>query len=309
MIERADVLAARNRIVERVRVTPVLVAGRVPAGRGGSAVTLKLEQHQHTGSFKARGAFNRLLSVPPPAAGVVTASGGNAGLAVAYAARVLGHHAEVFVPESCPRVKIDRLRELGAEVTVGGAFYADAYAAALDRQDSTGASFVHAYDQPEVVAGQGTLALELAEQAPELDTVLVAVGGGGLIGGVAAAYEGRVRIVAVEPAAAPTLRAALDAGEPVEVEVGGVAADSLGARRLGSVCWSLLGRFPVSSVLIDDAAVVAAQRLLWRELRVAAEPGGAVALAALTGGAYRPVPGERVGVIICGGNTDPASLA
>jgi threonine dehydratase len=252
--------------------------------------------------------FNRLTSAQVPAAGVIAASGGNAGLAVAYAARELGHRAEVFVPVSSPAVKVARLRALGAAVTVAGAHYAEALEASRERAAQTGALVVHAYDQPEVVAGQGTLALELAAQAPDLDTVLVAVGGGGLVGGVLAAYDGSVRVVAVEPERCPTLHAALAAGRPVDVEVGGVAADSLGARRLGDVCFGIVQRLGVTSVLVSDPAIVAARRALWEQARVAAEDGGAAALAALTSGRYRPGPGERVGVIVCGANTDPSTL-
>ena len=239
-----------------------------------------------------------------PPAGVVAASGGNHGAAVAYAARSLGHRAEVFVPEVSSPFKVGLIRRYGAEATVGGAFYADAYAASAERAAETGALVVHAYDQPEVVAGQGTLARELHRQAPDLDTVLVAVGGGGLIGGTAAYYRGEARVVGVEPKLAPSLHAALRAGGPVDVETGGLAADSLGARRAGNVALSIARRYVDGVVLVEDGAIREAQRELWRSLRIVAEPGGAIALAALLSARYRPGPGERIGVLVCGGNAD-----
>jgi threonine dehydratase len=300
VITRDEVLAAARRIAGRVRCTPVSEA--VPG-----AVWFKHEYMQVSGSFKARGAFNRVLSGPVPAAGVIAASGGNAGMAVAFAARAVGVAAEVFVPVSAPAVKVAKLRRLGASAVQVGAQYAEAFEAALARAGVTGASFVHAYDQVEVCAGQGTLALELAEQA-EVDTVLLAVGGGGLLAGVAAALEGRVRVVAVEPVSAPTLHSALAAGGPVDVEVSGVAADSLGARRVGSIGFEVAVRTGVCSVLVSDADVVAARRRLWDEYRIVVEHGTAAALAALDVGAYRPERGERVAVLLCGANTDPSDL-
>jgi threonine dehydratase len=304
-LDRRAVERAARRIAGRVRRTPAVA---VEAPLFGTPVVLKLELLQLTGSFKVRGAFNRLLGSPPPPAGVIAASGGNHGLGVAHAAAALGVRAEVFVPVSSPPVKLDRLRALGAEVTVTGAFYADALQASEARARDTGALVVHAYDQPEVAAGQGTLALELEEQAGGLDTVLVGVGGGGLGAGIAAALEGRCGVVAVEPARCPTLRRALDAGEPVDVDVGGVAADSLGARRIGQVCFDVARRTGMRSLLVEDDAIVAARQLLWREFRVTAEHGGATALAALLCRAYRPSRGERVAVVVSGGNTDPATL-
>lgn len=301
MVTRADVDAAAARIAGRIRRTPVLADG----GR-----LLKLEFTQHTGSFKARGAFNRLLAAAEagqlPAAGVVAASGGNAGLAFAYAARELGAHAEIYVPATAPAVKVARLRELGAAVVQVGSEYAEAYEAATKRVADTGALYCHAYDQPEMVAGQGTVALELAEQTGgELDTVLVSTGGGGLVGGIAAAFDGRV--VAVEPELAPTLHAALAAGGPVDVPVSGVAADSLGARRVGEIAYRVAVRTGVHSVLVPDAAIVAARSLLWQRYRLVVEHGAAAAMAALDGW-YRPAAGERVAVVLCGANTDPADL-
>ena len=302
-----DVEAAAALIGDRVRVTPVLDVTGPAFGLPGPGV-LKLEQLQHSGSFKARGAFARVLSAEVPAAGVVAASGGNHGLAVAHVARELGLPAEVFVPRSSSAVKVARLRGYGVEVRVGGDHYADAYTASRARAAETGALPVHAYDALEVVAGQGTLARELERQCPDLDTVVVAVGGGGLLAGVAAWYAGRVRVVAVEPERCPTLSAALAAGEPVDVEVGGLAADSLGARSIGALGLAAARAAEVRSVLVPDAAIAEARQRLWDELRVVSEPGGAAALAALTSGAYRPLPGERVAVVVCGGNTDPRDL-
>ena len=277
-------------------------------------MALKLEQLQHTGSFKARGALNRVLAAAERGelgpAGVVAASGGNAGLAVAYAAAREGAAARVYVPTTAPAVKVARLRELGAEVVQVGDRYALAHEAAVAHAEAVGALFCHAYDQPEIAAGAGVLAEELLDDLPGTDTVVVAVGGGGLLAGVLAAVDGRARVVAVEPVTAPTLAAALAAGEPVDVEVSGVAKDSLGARRLGSIAWDVARRSPgLVSVLVQDAAVVAARAELWSEARVASEHGAATAYAALTSGAYLPAPGERVVTVVCGANTDPVTLA
>ena len=299
MISTADVERAAARIEGRVRRTPVLAADE--------GVWFKLEQLQHTGSFKARGAFNRILAAGAQTA-VVTASGGNAGLAVAYAAREFGLPAQVFVPATAPAVKVAKLRQLGAAVELVGEKYADAYDAAVKHAADTGELFCHAYDQPDICAGQGTLGLELLEQAGGLDTILVAVGGGGLLAGVAAAVEGRARVVGVEPSTIPTLHSALAAGEPVAVDVSGVAADSLGATRLGDIAFAVATRTNAGSVLVDDAAIVEARAALWDRYRLAVEPGGAAAFAALLSGAYRPAPGERVAVLLCGANTDPADL-
>jgi len=304
-IDRRAVERAAHRIAGRVRRTPVV---EVEAALFGAPAILKLELLQNTGSFKVRGAFNRLLGAPRAPAGVIAASGGNHGLGVAAAAAALGLRAQIFVPTSSPPVKVERLRALGADVTVTGAFYADALSASIERARDTGAVVVHAYDQPEVAAGQGTAGLELEEQAGPLDTVLVPVGGGGLVAGIAAALEDRCRVIGVEPARCPTLHAALAAGEPVDVPVGGVAADSLGARRLGRICFDIARRTGLRSVLVDDDAITAARSLLWEELRVTAEHGGATALAALAAGAYRPASGERVAVVISGGNTDLRTL-
>jgi threonine dehydratase len=290
-----------------VRHTPVVSVDGGPLG-SRHPVVLKLDTLQHSGSFKVRGAFHRLLSVPVPPDGVLAASGGNHGAAVAYAARALGHRAEIFVPTIASPIKVERLRRYGAHLTLVGRNYGEAYAASQERAAACGALFVHAFDQPDVVAGQGTAARELEAQAPDLTTVLVAVGGGGLVGGVAAHYAGRVRVVGVETEGCPALHRALAAGAPVDVEVGGIAADSLGARRIGETGFALARRFVQDAVLVSDAAVREAQRFLWEEARVVAEPGGATALAALLSGAYVPGPDERVGVIVCGGNADLAPL-
>jgi threonine dehydratase len=302
MIDRSDVAAAARRLDGRVRRTPIIETRLL-----GVPLLLKLELLQHTGSFKLRGALNRILGGTVPAAGVIAASGGNAGLGVAYAARMVGAAAEIFVPESTPPMKISRLRDLGAEVRITGAFYGDADAACTVRAAESGALLVHAYDQPEVAAGNGTVGLELAEHRP--DTVLVATGGGGLAGGIAAALEGRAKVVAVEPVASQAMHAALAAGHPVDVSVGGIAADSLGAPRVGAVGHAVATRTGMGSLVVPDEVILAARALLWEELRLVAEPGGATALAALVCGAYKPVAGERVAVVVCGGNTDPASLA
>jgi threonine dehydratase len=307
-IRPADIDAARARIGDRVRRTPVLELGAGAFGTPGP-LTLKLELLQHTGSFKPRGAFNRMLTSEVTEAGVIAASGGNFGLAVAYAARELGHRAEIFVPETSPSLKARRIAEQGAAVRVIPGYYDDALAASAERAAETGALVMHAFDQPEVVAGQGTIGVELSEQVPDADTVLVAIGGGGLIGGIAAWYEGGTRVVGVEPDRCPTMSEALRAGRPVPVEVGGLAADSLGSRRVGEIAHAIASRFVEHVLLVTDDAILEAQRRLWEEVRLIAEPGGAAALAAVTSGRYRPDPDEHVVVLVCGGNTDPASLA
>ena len=306
LLTRDDVLAAQDRIAGRVRRTPLLA----PAGTDG--VWLKLEHLQHCGVFKTRGAFNRQLAAIERGelgeAGIVVASGGNAGLAHAFAARALGIRATVFVPEAAPEVKVQRIRAYGAEVVRAGSEYAEAFAAAVDFAQARGAAFAHAYDQPEVAAGAGTLAEEVLEDEPSIDTIVVAVGGGGLYAGVAAAVRGRARVVAVEPEACPTLHRALEAGRPVDVEVSGVAADSLGARRVGDLAFAAAQAEPPVPVLVSEEAIVEARRRLWADYRIASEHGAATAYAALTSGAYVPAPDERVCVVVCGANTDPATL-
>jgi threonine dehydratase len=312
VITTSDVQRAASRVAGRVRVTPLTEADPdsfPPAAR----VWLKLEQLQHTGSFKARGAFNRIMSAAEqgmlPPAGVVAASGGNAGLAVAYAAAQFGVPCRVHVPAAAPAVKVSRLRGYGTEVVQAGSCYAEAYELAAKHAAEAGALLCHAYDQPEVCAGQGTLGLELLEQAGgQLDTVLVAVGGGGLMAGVAAATEGRAHVVGVEPATIPTLHAALAAGRPVDVTVSGVAVDSLGATRLGDIAYAVAARAGVRSVLATDGDIAAARTYLWDRYRLVTEYGGATALAALLAGAYQPEPGERIAVVLCGANTDPATV-
>jgi threonine dehydratase len=308
MTSRADIAAAAVRIAGHVRHTPLL---RIAGPDLGLAfpVALKLELLQHTGSFKPRGAFNRLLSAEAPTAGVIAASGGNHGAAVAYAARALGMTAEIFVPALTPPTKVARIASYGARVVQGGETYAEALAASRERQAETGALEVHAYDHPAVLAGQGTVGREFEMDAPELTHVLVATGGGGLIGGIAAWYAGSATVVSVEPEGCPGLHDALRAGQPVAAPVGGLAADSLGARQVGGLMFPIAARYVAPSVLVTDDAIGAAQRLIWDRLRLIAEPGGATALAALLSGAFVPPDGARVGVLVCGANTDPAKVA
>ncbi|XRQ05581.1 threonine/serine dehydratase [Actinomadura welshii] len=313
MIDRSDIDAAAARVAGHIRETPLLEADPAAFAPAAARVWLKLEHTQHTGSFKARGAFNHVLAARDagrlPPAGIVAASGGNAGLAFAYAASQAGVPAAVFVPETAPEVKVSLLRSLGASVTQVGTRYAQAQEAAAKHAADTGALPCHAYDLPDVCAGQGTLGLEILEQTGgEADTVLLAVGGGGLMAGVAAALDGRARVVGVEPERIPTLERALRAGRPVDVDVSGVAADSLGATRLGGIAFSVASRTGVRSVLVTDEAVVAARRFVWDEYRLVVEHGTATAVAALRTGAYRPAPGERVVVVLCGANTDPSDL-
>lgn len=312
MITRSDVDAAAVRIAGQVRTTPVTTADPgtfAPAGR----IWLKCEFMQHSGSFKARGAFNRLLAATEtgelPAEGVIAASGGNAGTAVAYAARMLGVPAVVYVPTITPEVKVAKLHQLGATVRLVGAEYAEAFEVATKQAADTGALFCHAYDQVEVCAGQGTLGRELfAQVAGELDTVILVVGGGGLLAGVATALDGAAKVVAVEPERIPTLHSALAAGVPVDVAVGGITVDSLGARRIGDIAFDVATRTNVTSLLVPDQAIIEARRLLWDHRRIAIEHGTATALAALTSGAYVPADGERIAVLLCGANTDPSDL-
>ena len=271
-------------------------------------VWLKLEHLQTGGSFKARGMLNRLLSQPIPPSGVIVASGGNAGIATAAAARELGVPCEVFVPDISSPAKRARLAGLGARVVVGGAAYADALHACLVRQQETGALLTHAYDQPEVLIGAGTMALEIEQQGGLPDSVLVSVGGGGLIGGVASWFGQRSRVVALEPEQAPSLFRAREAGQPVDVEVSGIAADSLGARRIGSLAWDITQAQVRDALLLTDESIRAAQLWLWKELKLAVEPAAALPLAALHSGRYMPRADESVCLVICGANVDPASL-
>ena len=302
MPSRAQIEAAAARLAPHIRHTPVLP---LHPDELGCPATLKLEFLQHTGSFKARGAFNTLLTAAIPAAGVAAASGGNHGAAVAYAAQRLGHAAAIFVPASAPATKLDRIRSYGATVTIQGQAYLDALAACQAHQAATGAMGIHAYDQDSVLAGQGTIGREFETDAPDLTHILVAVGGGGLIGGIAAWYAGSgTEIVAVEPIACPTLHAALAAGHPVPVTVGGHAADSLGAGIAGALTLGIALATGMHSVLVPDTAIREAQDWLWTRLRIVSEPGGAAALAALRCGAWTPPPNARVGILLCGANTD-----
>jgi threonine dehydratase len=306
-ISRVEIQDAARRISRHVRRTPCIALEDGAFGLD-ARVFLKLEALQHTGSFKPRGAFNCILTSQVPAAGVIAASGGNHGAAVAYAAQQLGHRAEIFVPTISSPNKVERLRQYGATVNVLGADYSEALAASRKRAAETGALQIHAYDDTRVLAGQGTLAMEFEEQVRGLESVLIAVGGGGLIGGAAAWYQERVRLIGVEPERAPSLHKALQAGEVVEVETGGVAGDSLGARRVGELMFPLAQRFVQRVLLVSDEQIIEAQRMLWRKLRIIAEPGGATAFAALLSGAYKPHAGERVGVVICGANAELGSF-
>ena len=302
-ITRERIAATEAAIRRFVRRTPLLRADGADFGLAPGSLTFKLEMLQHSGSFKARGAFANLLLRDPPAIGVVAASGGNHGAAVAYAAQRLGVPATIFVPEITSPAKLERIRNYGAHLVIAGSRYADALAASEAHVAATGAMPIHAFDQTETLLGQGTVGLELEQDAPDIDTLLVAVGGGGLIGGVAAWYAGRIRIVAVEPEAAPTLHAARAAGRPVAAPAGGIAADSLAPRRVGELMFSIARAHVADVVLVSDDAIRQAQAALWSGLRVVAEPGGAAAFAALLCGRYRPSPGERVAVLICGANT------
>ncbi len=302
-VDRAAIASADAVIRHFVRRTPVIEVEARDFGLSGEALVLKLEQLQHTGSFKVRGAFTNLLTREVPAAGVVAASGGNHGAAVAYAAKRCGVSAKVFVPSIASPAKVEQIRRYGADLVVGKDRYADALAASREYEVQSGAMAIHAYDHPATLFGQGTVALELEDQRPDLDTLLVAVGGGGLIGGIAAWYAGRTRVVGVEPIAAPTLTRALEAGCPVDAEAGGIAADSLAPRQIGRVMFPIAQKFVDHTVLVEDEAILQAQKALWQVLRVVVEPGGAAAFAALLSGGYRARPGERVGVLVCGANT------
>jgi len=363
-VDHATIAATYERIRPHVRRTPVISVDAADFGLESRPLVFKLELLQHTGSFKPRGALASLLSSPIPPAGVVAASGGNHGLAVAFAARKVGVRATIFVPGVAAATKRERIREMGAELVIAGDRYADALVASREFAASSGAFEVHAYDQPTTLLGQGSVALEIEQQCigglgipdaaagspavgssdasdstrapgrvgtPDgaqssgaadkagggfgaldrpagLDTILVAVGGGGLIGGMAAWFEGRTRLVAVEPHAAPTLYRALEAGKPVDAEAGGIAADSLAPRQVGALMFPLAQKFVDRCVLVEDDAIRTAQRALWRVMRVAAEPGGSAAFAALLSGAYKPAPGERVGIVLCGANTDAVTF-
>lgn len=301
-VTRERIAAIETVIRPHIRRTPVIEIAGAELGLAAGVLFLKLELMQHAGSFKTRGAFANLLTRRVPKSGVVAASGGNHGAAVAFAAQQLGIPARIFVPSISSPAKIARIRAAGAELVIIGERYADALAASEAWQAQSAALAVHAFDQRETLLGQGTLGLELEQQVP-LDTLLVAVGGGGLIGGIAAWYAGRIKVVGVEPEAAPTLTRALAAGHPVDAEAGGIAADLLAPRRIGEQVFPLAQRFVERVLLVEDDAIRRAQQTLWDALRIVAEPGGAAGLAALLSGRYRPAPGERVGVVLSGGNT------
>jgi threonine dehydratase len=303
MLDRDAILDAHRRIAASVRRTPIVEVDAADFGLPGLPLTFKLELLQHSGSFKVRGAFANLLSREIPRAGVVAASGGNHGAAVAFAAGRLGVPAKIFVPNVCSPNKLARIRGYGADLVIAGERYADALAESEDWARETGAAAIHAFDQRDTLLGQASVAVELSEQAPSLDTLLVAVGGGGLIGGIAAHYAGRIRLVAVEPEGAPTLQRALAAGHPVDAEASGIAADSLAPRRVGELVFPIAQKHVERVVLVSDDAIRSAQRALWDVMRVVAEPGGAAAFAALLSGGYRAAEGERIGVLLCGGNT------
>jgi len=302
-VDRHSIAATYDLIKPHVRRTPVLDVDGADFGLPGIRLTLKLELMQHTGSFKTRGAFANMLTRNIPAAGVVAASGGNHGVAVAYTAGKLGVPVRVFVPTVASPAKMERIRGYGAHLVVTGDRYADALAASEEWAAGSGAMQVHAYDQIETLLGQGSVGLEFEEQAPALDSLLVAVGGGGLIGGIAAWYAGRTALIGVEPEACPTLAMALEAGRPVDSPAGGIAADSLAPRQVGQLMFPLAQQYVKQVALVPDSAIQEAQRVLWRVLRIATEPGGAAAMAALLAGRYRPAGGEHVGVLVCGANT------
>jgi threonine dehydratase len=301
-----DIRAAVALVAPWVRRTPL-----IEIEVDGRPVTLKLELLQHSGSFKVRGAFNSVLSAPEPPHTLVAASGGNHGLAVAHVGHRLGIPTRIFVPEAAPQVKVDAIAALGAEVNRIGSTYAEALVASLDAAGQPGALALHAYDSFGTVSGQGTLGVELGQQLPDVDTILVAVGGGGLFSGVTRGLAGsrpEARVVAVEPDACPTMHRALEAGEPVDVQVGGVAADALGASRIGEIALATAIEHGTTSLLVDDDEISHARSWLWREARVAAEPAGATALAALLAGRYEAHDDERVCVVVCGGNADPSNI-
>lgn len=302
-VDRARIEATERVIRPHLRTTPVIDIDPADVGVACARLALKLELMQHSGSFKARGAFSNLLQRSVPPAGVVAASGGNHGAAVAFAARKLGVRARIHVPTISNPEKVRRIRSFGADLVVAGDLYAEALALSQAWAAETGAIEVHAFDQDETMLGQGTLAAELERQVPDIDTVLVGVGGGGLVAGIAAWYAGRVAVIGVEPRAAPTLTRAFEAGHPVDAEAGGIAADSLAPRRVGERVFAIAKAHVARSVLVEDAAIAEAQRFLWETVRIVAEPGAVAALSALRSGAYVPRPTERIAVVVSGGNT------
>jgi threonine dehydratase len=309
MISPQQILSTHRLIRAHIRETPVVEVEGADLGIETARLLLKLELLQHAGSFKARGAFANLLTRQIPAGGVVAASGGNHGAAVAFAAMKRGVPAKIFVPSVASSAKIQQISAYGADLAICGERYADALAASEAWVAQSGAMPIHAFDQQETLLGQASVGLELEQQAPTITTLLVAVGGGGLIAGIAAWYQGRIKLVGVEPEQAPTLTRALAAGRPVDAEAGGIAADSLAPRRVGELVFPIVQRYVSATVLVSDEAIRDAQRLLWKSLRVVAEPGGAAALAALTSGKYVAAANERVAVLVCGGNTTAVDFA
>ena len=303
-LSRERIQATERAIRPYIRRTPILEVDGSEFGIDSIKIVFKLELFQHAGSFKARGAFTNMLTREVPDAGVVAASGGNHGAAVAFAAMKLNKPATIFVPSVASQSKLDRIRGYGAELIIAGDRYAESLEASEKWTRQSGALPIHAYEGDETLLGQGTLGMELEEQDPDLDSLLVAVGGGGLIGGVAAWYQNKIRVIAAEPTEAPTLQRALSAGRPVDSPAGGIAADSLAPRQVGQQMFPIAQRFVRSALLVTDEEILAAQQRLWEALRIVAEPGGATAFAGLLSGRYQPEPGERVGVVVCGGNTD-----
>jgi threonine dehydratase len=308
-INRQQIAAVEKIIRPHVRRTPTLEVAGADFRLDSISLIFKLEFLQHAGSFKTRGAFTNLLTREVPKAGVVAASGGNHGVAVAYAAGKLGIPAKIFVPSVASPEKVDRIRRCGADLVIVGERYADALAASQAWAAQSGAMPIHAYDQPETLLGQGTVGLELEQQSPRLDTLFVAVGGGGLIGGIAAWYGAKIRLIGVEPEAAPTLANALNAGRPVDSPAGGVAADSLAPKRVGELMFPIAQKHIEKVILVRDEEITQAQEVLWTLLRVVTEPGGAAAFAPLLARRYQPAPGERVGVLLCGANTTAVNFA
>jgi len=308
-VSRERIQATERVIRPHIRRTPILEVDGTEFDLNSIKIIFKLELFQHSGSFKARGAFTNMLTRTVPDVGVVAASGGNHGAAVAFAAMKLGKRATIFVPSVASPAKLDRIRGYGAELVITGERYADSLEASQAWTRESGALPIHAYEGNETLSGQGTLGMELEEQSPRLDSLLVAVGGGGLIGGIASWYQDRMKIVAVEPTAAPTLHLALKAGQPVDAPAGGVAADSLAPRQVGQQMFPIAQRYVREVVLVSDEEIIEAQRKLWESMRVLAEPGGAAAFAALLSGRYKAEPGERVGIVVCGGNTEPRIFA
>ena len=301
-MNRTRIRQAAKLLRPYIRKTPILNLSGADFELDPFRLTFKLELFQHSGSFKTRGAFTNMLTRKVPPAGVVAASGGNHGAAVAYAAMRLKHHARIYVPQVASSSKLERIRSYGAELEIVGDRYSDALAASEKWVSKSGALAIHAYDQSETITGQGTVGLELEQQSPDLDTLLIAVGGGGLIGGIAAWYRGSIRMLAVEPEKAPTLALAMEAGKPVDAPAGGVAADSLAPKRVGELMFPIAQKYVESVLLVSDEEIIEAQQELWNRCRILAEPGGAAAFAALLSGKYIPKRDERVGVVICGGN-------